>query len=102
MIGKAFLAAALVVSCIAPAQAQDRSSRRDDYRSKKICKVEARKGSRLGGQRSCKTQAEWDAIAREARLTAEHIQGSTSACLMGSNDPTNPGAGVPNCGTPGN
>ena len=100
MIGKAFLAAALVVTCIAPAQAQERSSRRDDHRDKKICKVEARKGSRLGGQRSCKTQAEWDAIAREARLTAERIQSSTSACLMGSNDPTNPSRGVPVCSGP--
>ena len=98
MIGRAFLAAALVVSCIAPAQAQDRSSRRADYGTKKICKVEARNGSRLGGQRSCKTQAEWDQLAREARLTAENIQRGPQPCLMGPNDPTNPGAGVPNCG----
>lgn len=98
MIGRAFLAAALVISCIAPAAAQERSSRRDDYRGKKICKVEARNGSRLGGKRSCKTQAEWDAIAREARLTAERIQASTSACLMGSNDPSNPNRGAPQCG----
>ena len=100
MIGKAFLAGALVLSSLAPAYAQERSSRRDDYRDKKICKVEARKGSRLGGQRSCKSQAEWDAIAREARLTAERIQSSTSACLMGSNDPTNPSRGVPVCSGP--
>jgi hypothetical protein len=100
MIGKAFLAATLVITMVAPAQAQERSSRRDDYRDKKICKVEARKGSRLGGQRSCKSQAEWDAIAREARLTAERIQASTSACLMGSNDPTNKGAG-PVCSSAG-
>ena len=102
MIGRAFLAGALILTCIAPAQAQERSSRRDDYRGKKVCKVEPRKGSRLGGQRSCKTQAEWDAIAREARLTAEHIQASTSACLMGPNDPTSPNVGVPNCSTSGN
>jgi hypothetical protein len=100
MIGKAFLAGALVLTCIAPAQAQERSSKRDDYRDKKICKVEGRKGSRLGGQRSCKPQSEWDAIAREARLTAEHIQASTSACLMGSNDPTNPSRGTPVCSGP--
>ena len=101
MIGKALtLAAFLTASLAVPATAQQSRSKARDYSEKKICKLEGRHGSRLGGKRSCKTQAEWDQIARESRLVAERIQASTSACLMGSNDPRNPNVGVPNCSGP--
>ena len=99
MIGRIFVAAALLAaSASIPAQAQQARSKGSDYSTKKICKLESRNGSRLGGKRTCKSQAEWDQIARESRLTAENIQRGPQPCLMGPNDPTNPGAGVPNCG----
>lgn len=100
MIGR-FLAAAslLVVSASVPALAQQARSKGSDYTNKKICKLESRNGSRLGGKRTCKSQAEWDQIARESRLTAENIQKGPQPCLMGPNNPTNAGgANVPNCG----
>lgn len=34
---------------------------------KKVCKSNAKTGSRLGVTRTCKTQAQWDAIARQAQ-----------------------------------
>lgn len=99
MIGRMFVVAALLAaSASIPAQAQRASSKGSDYHKKKICKVEGRAGSRLGGARTCKSQAEWDQIARENRLIAENIQRGPQPCLMGPNDPRNPGAGVPNCG----
>lgn len=88
MIGRAMMAAAfLVASASVAAIAQQQRSKSHDYGTKKICKVENKNGSRLGGKRTCRTQAEWDQIARESRLTAERIQASTSACLMGPNQP---------------
>jgi hypothetical protein len=91
MIRRAFMAAALVAVCASfPAAAQERSSPRSDYGNKKICKLEGRAGSRLGGKRTCRTQAEWDQQARESRLLAERIQRGTAACMVGSNDPKSP------------
>ena len=98
MIGRMFVVAALLAaSASIPAQAQRASSKGSDYKDKKICKVEGRAGSRLGGVRTCKSQAEWDQLARESRLTAENIQRGPQPCLMGPNDPTIIGRG-PNCG----
>jgi hypothetical protein len=88
MTGKIFIAAVLVAASIAiPAAAQQASSRGSDYGQKKVCKVEGVKGSRLGGKRTCRTQAEWDELARENRTVVERIQQHSPACLMGSNDP---------------
>ena len=88
MIGRFIVAAALLAtSASIPAMAQQARSKASDYSTKKICKLESRNGSRLGGKRTCKSQAEWDQIARESRITAERIQASTSACLMGPNEP---------------
>ena len=99
MIGRMIVVAALLAaSASIPAQAQQARSQGSDYSNKKICKVQGRKGSRLGGKRSCKSQSEWDQEAREARLTIQTMQASRQNCVMGSNDPTNPSAGVPNCG----
>ena len=55
--------------------------------TRKICRVSPANGSRLGGTRTCRTREEWIQYQREARQTAERIQRSTSACLMGPNDP---------------
>ena len=97
MIGRTIIVAALLVaSASIPAQAQQARSKGSDYSNKKICKLESRNGSRLGGKRTCKSQAEWDQIARESRLVAENIQRGPQPCLMGGNDPTRSTA--PNCG----
>jgi hypothetical protein len=88
MIGKALTAAAFLLAGISvPALAQQHSGKASDYSSKKICKLENRNGSRLGGKRTCKTQSEWDQLARESRLTAENIQRGTAPCLVGPNEP---------------
>lgn len=83
MIGKAFLAVALMAASASPAMAQKQRSKGSDYGQKKVCKVEGRVGSRLGATRTCRTQAEWDALAREARLVTERVQTWTSGCLKG-------------------
>jgi len=40
-------------------------------KEKKICRVQETTGSRLGAKRICKTQAEWDEIAANARNDVE-------------------------------
>jgi hypothetical protein len=97
MIGRTITVAALLLaSASIPAQAQQARSKGSDYSNKKICKLEPLNGSRLGGKRTCKSQAEWDQIARESRLVAENIQRGPQPCLMGGNDPTR--STTPNCG----
>ena len=46
----------------------------DDYYTKKVCKVVTPTGSRLGGQRRCRTQAEYDAVRADERQTLEKVQ----------------------------
>jgi hypothetical protein len=88
MIGRTLVAASLVAACLSvPAQAQQARSRGSDYGSKKICKVDGVIGSRLGAKRTCKTQAEWDELARENRTLTERFQAFTHPCMMGPNDP---------------
>ncbi|WP_314373187.1 hypothetical protein [Sphingomonas paucimobilis] len=41
-------------------------------KEKKICRVQETTGSRLGAKRICKTQAEWDEIAANARNDVEN------------------------------
>ena len=41
-------------------------------KEKKICRVQETTGSRLGGKRICKTQAEWDEMAANARNDVEN------------------------------
>ena len=36
-----------------------------------VCKIQDQKGSRLGGKRVCRTQAEWDEAAYQQRLEFE-------------------------------
>jgi hypothetical protein len=88
MIGRIFVAAAVVAaSASIPAQAQQARSKGSDYSTKKICKVEDRIGSRLGANRTCRTQAEWDQIARDARMTTERVQTWAQPCLKGPAGP---------------
>ena len=42
---------------------------------KKICKTIKETGSRLGGKRECRTQAEWDRIAEEQSKKAQGNMG---------------------------
>jgi len=42
---------------------------------KKICKTIKETGSRLGGKRECRTQAEWDRIAAEQQAKAQGNMG---------------------------
>lgn len=43
--------------------------------NKKVCKTIKETGSRLGGKRECKTQAEWDRIAAETQAKAQSNMG---------------------------
>ena len=88
MLGRTLVMAALAAACLSvPAHSQQARSRGSDYGSKKICKVEGVVGSRLGGKRTCRTQAEWDELARENRSVTDRIQAYTHPCLMGPNQP---------------
>ncbi|WP_322964583.1 hypothetical protein [Sphingomonas fuzhouensis] len=44
-------------------------------KEKKICRVQETTGSRLSAKRICKTQAEWDEIAANARNDVESATG---------------------------
>ncbi|CAM3207919.1 MULTISPECIES: hypothetical protein [Sphingomonas] len=44
-------------------------------KEKKICRVQETTGSRLGAKRICKTQAEWDEIAANARNDVDSATG---------------------------
>jgi len=46
----------------------------DDYYTKKVCEVITPTGSRLGGTRRCRTQAELDAQRQEDRTVLERVQ----------------------------
>ncbi|HEV2044400.1 MAG TPA: hypothetical protein VGR05_06945 [Sphingomicrobium sp.] len=43
--------------------------------NKRVCKTIKETGSRLGGKRECKTQAEWDRIAAEQQAKANSNMG---------------------------
>jgi len=43
--------------------------------NKKVCKTIKETGSRLGGKRECRTQAEWDRIAEEQSKKAQGNMG---------------------------
>lgn len=42
---------------------------------KKVCKTIKETGSRLGGKRECRTQAEWDRLAAETEAKARSKMG---------------------------
>jgi hypothetical protein len=43
-------------------------------KSGKVCKIVLRTGSRLGENKVCKTEAEWDLITQDARRATERKQ----------------------------
>ena len=66
-------AALLVVAGLAPTPSTTTSPTIDP--DKKVCKTIKETGSRLGGTRECKTQAEWDRIAAETQAKATSNMG---------------------------
>jgi len=64
----------LVALPIAALGAAAPANKSDDYYTKKVCEVITPTGSRLGGQRRCRTQAELDAYQAEQRQTLERTQ----------------------------
>lgn len=66
-------AALLLAAGQAPAPSTTKSPVVDP--DKRVCKTIKETGSRLGGTRECKTQAEWDRIAAETQLKAQSSAG---------------------------
>jgi hypothetical protein len=81
----ALLAAA--VSLPAAAQIQPRPTSDTNESTRRICRIAQQIGTRLGAVRTCRTKSEWAEADLEARRTADRIQRSTSACMMGPNAP---------------
>jgi hypothetical protein len=65
---------ALVALPIAAWGAAAPAEKGDDYYTKKVCEVIKPTGSRLGGTRRCRTQAEIDAARAEQRQVIERVQ----------------------------
>ena len=63
----------MLVAGQAPAPSVTKSPTLDP--NKKVCKTIKEPGSRLGGTRECKTQAEWDRIAAETQAKATSNMG---------------------------
>ena len=63
----------MLVAGQAPAPSVTKSPTLDP--NKKVCKTIKETGSRLGGTRECKTQAEWDRIAAETQAKATSNMG---------------------------
>lgn len=66
-------AALMLVAGQAPAPSVTKSPTIDP--NKRVCKTIKETGSRLGGTRECKTQAEWDRIAAETQAKATSNMG---------------------------
>jgi hypothetical protein len=67
------IAALSVLSVPAAAAAEAPKGEADDYRTKKICKIERPIGSRLGGVKRCRTRAEEAEYKAQARQQMDKI-----------------------------
>jgi len=65
--------ALLLVAAQAPTPSMTKSPTIDP--DKKVCKTIRETGSRLGGTRECRTQAEWNRIAAETQQKAQSNMG---------------------------
>jgi len=65
--------ALLLVAAQAPTPSMTKSPTIDP--DKKVCKTIKETGSRLGGTRECRTQAEWNRIAAETQQKAQSNMG---------------------------
>jgi len=79
--------AAAQPGAIATSPASGGSAPASEATTRSICRVTPTIGSRLGGTRTCRTKAEWDAADRENRDAVNRYQRTTSACMMGPNEP---------------
>lgn len=66
-------AALLLVASQTPAPSTTKSPAVDP--NKKVCKTIKEPGTRLGGARECRTQAEWNRIAEEQSKKAQNNMG---------------------------
>jgi hypothetical protein len=71
MIKRSLFAVALLAVVAAPATAKDEDDKPDSERV--VCKKERVTGSRLAGERICKTKAEWDRDKKEARQRTDEL-----------------------------
>jgi predicted secreted protein len=83
------LAAVLAVAVSAPAVAKDDGDKAP-AKEKKICRTERTTGSLVAKRRICKTQAEWDEIAANARKNLDDYsrrqgRGAETGSGMGAN-----------------
>jgi hypothetical protein len=71
-------AVAVVVIPIAVRGAETPPSRTADYDARKVCRVDSKTGSRLGGVQRCRSKAEWDQARQESRRVVDRMQGNKS------------------------
>ena len=74
-----FMATLLAATASLAAQAEE-PRRPMDASQRRICRTSDQIGTRLERVRRCKTQAEWDQMARESRQVVERIQGLAAPC----------------------
>jgi len=67
-------ATAVVVIPIAVVGAEAPPARTSDYDTRKVCRVDGRTGSRLGGVQRCRSKAEWDQARQESRRVVDRMQ----------------------------
>jgi hypothetical protein len=70
------LASALAVVVIPAAllAAQAPPTRTSDYEGRRVCRVDNKTGSRLGGVQRCRSKAEWDQAKQESRRVVDRMQ----------------------------
>lgn len=78
------LALAAAIAAANPAATAEQPAKA--AKPKLVCRTELPTGSRLGGTRICKTQAEWDDIARNSRDTLDNSirRGMQVTCPRGA------------------
>jgi hypothetical protein len=80
MIMRAVLAAVAVIAVPIAVQGAQAPPQQPDHRTTKICEVNVVIGSRLGGVRRCRTQAEREQAQQEARQVVDRIQTFKPTC----------------------
>lgn len=71
MLKRSFFAVVLLAVAASPAVAKDDKDKPDTERV--VCKNVRETGSRLAGERVCKTKAEWDREKQEARNKMDEV-----------------------------
>jgi hypothetical protein len=68
------LAAALVAGGVSAVQAADGAQGAKPKKERKVCRVYAKTTSRIGSDRVCKTQSQWDADALDDAIAMEKFK----------------------------